>query len=81
MFADSLFEKKFVAMVKKTDGMEGETFEYTRKSYFDLSPVVSPEEIVYLSPDADEHLEEFNPRSVYVIGFSRIHDNSFCNYV
>jgi len=65
---DSLFEKKFVAMVKKTDGMEGETFEYTRKSYFDLSPVVSPEEIVYLSPDADEHLEEFNPRSVYVIG-------------
>ena len=55
-------------MTKKHDGMDGDTFEYTRNSYFNLSPAVSPEEIVYLSPDSDDELTHFNPKSVYVIG-------------
>ena len=43
-------------MTKKHDIMDGDTFEYTRNSYYDLRPTVLPEEIVYLSPDSRDEL-------------------------
>lgn len=45
-----------------------ETQERTERSYLDLEPVVNPEHLVYLSPDAHTEMESFSMQKVYIIG-------------
>lgn len=57
--------KSFKVCSEKNDGFANYLVERSSKSILDL---VQPEEIVYLSPDAQQTLDEIKPEKVYVIG-------------
>jgi Trm5-related predicted tRNA methylase len=43
----------------------------------DLEEVIGDRDVVYLSPDADEEIKEFDPNTVYIIG--GLVDGSICS--